>query len=90
MHNKNLNPVLNLIINCISERSASQILPIKDKCTFLFLSFPIIGLCNSSANCYSEIFSFLIRPPEVFYQTFYRPLKQNLFDIHHIFDFHQY
>ena len=66
MHNKNLNPLLNILLNCISARSASQILSIKDKCTFLFLKFLIIGLCNSSANCWSEIFSFLVPLPEVF------------------------
>ena len=43
---------LNLLINCIS----SQILSIKGDCTFLFLNFLIIGLCNSSANSLLEIF----------------------------------
>ena len=59
-HNKNLNPLLSLLINCISARSATQILSIKVECTFLFLNFLIIGLCNSSANSLFEIFSFLI------------------------------
>ena len=63
---KNLNPLLNLLINYISARSAPQILSIKGDCTFLFLNFLIIGLCNSSANCWSDIFSFLIPLPEVF------------------------
>ena len=62
-HNNNLNPLLNLLINCISARSAPQILCIKGECTFLFLNFLIIGLCNSSANTLFEIFSFLIPLP---------------------------
>ena len=33
--NKNKNPSLNLLINCISARSALQILSIKGECTFL-------------------------------------------------------
>ena len=65
-HDKNLNRLLNLIINCISERSAHQILSIKDECTFLFSSFLIIGLRNSLANSSFYILSFLIAPPEVF------------------------
>ena len=53
-HDKNLSPLLNLIINCIYTRCAPQILSIKDACTFLLLSSRIIGLCNSSANCLFE------------------------------------
>ena len=49
-HNENLNPSLNLLINCISAISVPQILSNKDYCTFLLLNFLIIGLCNSSAN----------------------------------------
>ena len=59
-HNENLNPLLNLLINCISARSAPQILSIKVDCTFIFLDFLIIGLCNSSANSLFDIFLFLI------------------------------
>ena len=33
-HNENLNPLLNLLINCISARSAPQIFSIKGECTF--------------------------------------------------------
>ena len=69
-HNKNLNPLLNLLIYCISARSASQILFMKVKCTFLFLNFLIIGLCNSSAYSLVEIISFLMPLPEFFYQKF--------------------
>ena len=66
-HNKNLNPILNLLINCISARTAPQILSIKVECTFLFFNFLIIGLCNSSANSLLEIFSYLTVLPEVFF-----------------------
>ena len=85
-HNKNLNPLFNLLINCISTRSAPQTLSIKVQCSFL-----IIRLCNSSANSLFQIFSFLIAdlfriakvsnrasvaaPTEAFYQKIYRPLK---------------
>ena len=34
IYNKNLNPLLNFLINCISARSARQILSIKDENTF--------------------------------------------------------
>ena len=85
--NKKRIPLLNLLINCISARSVPQILSIKIECTFLSLNFLIIGLCNSSANSWFDIFSFLISLPEVFYQNIYIPLKQDLFDIHPILDF---
>ena len=65
-HNKNLNPLLNLIINCMSARSALQILSIKGEYTFLFSNFLIIGLSNSSANYLLDVFSFLTVRPEVF------------------------
>ena len=60
-HNKKRIPVLNLLINCISVRSAPQILSIIDEYTFLFFffNFLIIGLHNSSVNYLFEIFSFL-------------------------------
>ena len=57
-YNKNLNPLLNLFINCISARSAPQVLSIKVECTFSFLNFLITGLCKSSANSWSDILSF--------------------------------
>ena len=62
-HNKKRIPLLNLLINCISEKSAPQILSIKGDCTFLFLNFLIIGLCYYSANYWFEIFSFSIPLP---------------------------
>ena len=74
-HNKTLKALSNLLINCISGRSAPQILSIKVECTFLFLNFLIICLCNSSAT-------FLF-----FYQKIYKPLNQDLFNIHHVSDF---
>ena len=74
----------NSFISCISARSAPQTLSLKDGCTVPFSKFLIIGLCNSSANCWFGIISLLIAP---FYQKIYKPLKQDLFDIHHIADF---
>ena len=47
-HNKNRNPSLNSLINCIQARSTPQILSLKDEYTFHFLNFLVIGLCNSS------------------------------------------
>ena len=57
-HDKNLNPLLNLLINCISVRSVAQILSIKDECTFLFSNSLIIGLSNSYANSLLDMISF--------------------------------
>ena len=62
-------------MNCMSARSATQILSIKGECIFLLLNILIIGLCNSSANYLLEIFSFIIAdlfgsvaaPAEVFF-----------------------
>ena len=65
-HNKYLNPLLDLLINCISARSAAHILPIKVQFTFRSLSFLITGLNNSSANSLLGIILFLIDPPDIF------------------------
>ena len=65
VHNKHLNPLSNLLANCISARSPPQILPMKGECTFLLSSFLIIGLCNSSANSLLDTISFLVSPSEV-------------------------
>ena len=65
-YDKNLNSLLDLIINCISARSACQVLSIKGECTFLFSHFLIVVLLNSSANSLFKIFSFLVPQPEVF------------------------
>ena len=35
-HNKNLNPLLNLLINCILAKSEPQILSLNDEYTFTF------------------------------------------------------
>ena len=83
-HNKKRIPLLNLPVNSISARSAPQILPIKGDCTFSFLNFRIIGLCNSSANSLLEYF--LNHYQKFFHQNIYKPLKQDLFDIHQILD----
>ena len=64
--NKNLNPVFDLLIICISAKSAPQILSIKGDCTFLSLNILIIGLCNSFASSLLEKFSFVIPLPEIF------------------------
>ena len=74
LHNKNLNSLLNLLINCIPVRFVPQILSIKCNFYFLLLNFLILGLCNFSANSpvakskklLFEIFSFLIPLREVF------------------------
>ena len=66
MHNKYLNLLLYLLFNCISAKSAPQILSIKGDYTFLLLNFLIIGLCNSSANSSLDIISSLTFAPEVF------------------------
>ena len=63
---QNLNALLNLLINCISAKSASQMVSIKDDCTFLSSNFLVIGLCNSYANSLLDIISFLTIPSEVF------------------------
>ena len=63
MHNKNLNPLLNLLINCKSAKSAPQILSLIEEYTFLFVIFLIIGLCNSSAKCKFCFVSLLLTIP---------------------------
>ena len=65
-HSKKRIPLLNLLINSISVKSATQILSMKGEWTFPFLNFLIIHLCNSSANPLFEIFLLLSVPPEVF------------------------
>ena len=48
-------------MNSISTRSTLQILSLKGKYSFYFSNFPIIDLCNTSANCWCCI----IAPPEI-------------------------
>ena len=43
-YNKNINPSLNLLINCISAKSVPQILSLNVEYTFLYLDILIIGL----------------------------------------------
>ena len=62
-HNKNLNHLLNFLINYISAKSAPQIFLNLEQ-TVLFYKFLIIGLCNSLANCsYNSIG--ILPPPTV-------------------------
>ena len=49
MHNENRNPLLNLLNNSISARSAPQIFSLRDEYTSRFSSFLIIALSNFSA-----------------------------------------
>ena len=58
-----MNSFIILLMNCISARSAPQILSLKDEYTFLFSNFLIIGLCNFSTNCWFYLISFLIPLP---------------------------
>ena len=83
-NNKNLNPLSNLLLKCISARSAPQILSIKVDCTYLFLKFLIIGLCNFSVKSLLEIFSFSLFHLKFFYEIVYKTLKQVHVDVHHI------
>ena len=62
---KNRNPLLYLLINCISSTSATQIIFLRVGYTLHFSNFLIIGLCNYCANCWFKIISFLIAPPKV-------------------------
>ena len=84
-NNKNRNPLLNLLISCISASSATRILSLKEEYTFRFFNFLIIDLCNSSANSLLDTISFLTSPLE-FFTKFYKLLKQVHVDIHHILD----
>ena len=83
-HNKNLNPLLNLLINCICARSVPQILYIKDDCIFLFSNFVITGMCNSSPNSLLDSISFLIALSQDFSSKICKPLKRVHVDIHDI------
>ena len=74
---------MNLLTNCISAKSAPQVLS-KVTVVFFLLNFLIIGLCNSST--YSSLGIFLIPLSDVFYQKIYRILKQVHVVIHHILD----
>ena len=64
-HRQKRIPLLNLLNNCISAKSASQILSIKDECTSHFPNFLMTGLCSSSANSLFCMISFLTTPHTV-------------------------
>ena len=64
--NKKQAPLLNLQINCISAKSAPQILSLKDEITLPFSNFPVIGLCNSSLKSKEHWFR-IIPPPDHFF-----------------------
>ena len=85
-HIKKQIPLLDFLINWISARSVLQMLSIKDECNFLLSIFLIIILCNSPANSFLDIISFLTVPAEFFCQNICKPLKKVYVDIHHIFD----
>ena len=74
-HNKNLNSLFNLLVNCISTKFAFHIFSIKGGGTFLLLNFLIIGYCNSLANFLQGVFSFLTPLLEAFYQKLFKLLK---------------
>ena len=79
MHGKNRNSLLNLLINCISGRSAPQILSLKDNYIFRFSSFLITGLCNSVANSWFGISSLITPlPPTLFARVAENVLSKNL------------
>ena len=104
-HNK-IEIIYYLIINCISDRSAPQILYLKDECIFRFSNFPIIGLCNPSANywlktvlplisdlsCVAKVTDrgHLTALPEDFLSKTYKSFQEVRVDIHDIFGFNQY
>ena len=64
-HNKNLNPLLNLLIKCVSTKSAPHVF------------FLITGLCNPSTNCSlfkADVFSKVAKPlTKDFYQKICKP-----------------
>ena len=63
-HNEKQNPLLYLFITCISTRSATQILSLKDECKFRFSNFLVIGLYYSSDNYWFGIVSLSTPLPE--------------------------
>ena len=76
----------------MSANSAPQMLFLKEEYTLRFLNFLTISLCSSSANCSFNILLLSLAdsstgPADVFYQKFYKPLKQNIFYFHHILHF---
>ena len=76
-HRKGRNHKLKFIINCISARSATQILSITGKYTFRFI--------NITRNRFYVTWLRSL-PPVVFYQK-NKPWKQEYLDTHHILFF---
>ena len=85
-HNKKRIPSLNLLFNCIFERSSTQTCYLKDDHTFCFTNPLIIVLCNLSTNCWFDVISLLKPLPEDFLSKIYQPTKQIRVNIHHILD----
>ena len=85
--NKKRIPLISLLINWISARSAPQILSIRGECTFLLLNFLIIGFYNSSADSLFEIFSFLMPLSEIFNITHYKFSSKHYFFVFGTFKF---
>ena len=70
---------MNLLIICISAKSAAQILSLNAAYTFLFLIFLIMGLWSSSANCslwdidlIADLYPSVTPLSLVFYQKIYK------------------
>ena len=78
--------MLNLLIHCISARSAVQVLPVKDECLFHFSNVLLTGLCNSSGNTWFGIITLLMARPKDSLSKNHKPQKQDLFYIHNISD----
>ena len=93
-HSKNRILSLKFLMNCISARSAPQILSLKSECTFLSLNLLITGLYSPSANskgrCFLKYSHFWHHYQKLLYQKIYRPLKQVRVDVRHISKFFQY
>ena len=81
--NENWIPLLYLLINCISAKSAPHMLFIDDEYSLFFVKCLIIGLCNLCVNCWFNqillliaVFSIEHLLPKVadVYQTISKPL----------------
>ena len=68
-NNKNQNPLLDLLIDCMSAESAPKIMSLKDEYNLNFSNFLITGLCNSSANYWFGIILLLTAPAEDLFST---------------------
>ena len=94
MDNKNRKPLLNLLINCISSRSAPTNIVYK-RLLYFFFQILKIDLCSSSANCHVGkskrrlfgIIPLLAAPPEGFLSKILLITEAISVDFHHILDF---